>query len=70
METNRIKEPHEYWYFFPCDNSPQIINEGTLPNEPYKKFDSYEECLGYCNKRKLYDIFYQVTNNKHSHLLN
>lgn len=70
MKTNSIKPPHEYWYFFPCQNEPKLINEGALPEEPYKKFDSYGECLEYCNKRKLYDIFYQLTNNRQSYLLN
>lgn len=70
MEKKEIKKPHEYWYFFPYSETPKIIHEGAFPKEPYKKFDSYGKCLEYCNKRKLFNVIFQWTNNKNSFLLN
>lgn len=47
------KKPHEYWYYFGrCTPFPKQIRKGTLPNPPYKRFDTKEECEKYIKDNK------------------
>lgn len=45
-EANEFEKPaHEYWYNFGSIHPyPMRIDPGTLPQKPYRKFDTNEEC--------------------------
>lgn len=43
-----MKELHEYWYYFgECMPYPYQIKKGMLPKEPFKQFDTKEQCQMY-----------------------
>jgi hypothetical protein len=53
----------EYWYYFgKCMSFPHQIKEGKLPRPPYKRFETYEECLAYINLGKTFDPLTEMLN--------
>lgn len=47
------KKPHQYWYYFgKCIPYPKQIEKGMLPNPPYKKFETKQQCQKYIDNEK------------------
>lgn len=46
-------EAHEFWYYFgKCTPYPVQLKKGTLPRQPYKRFNTKRECQIYINAVK------------------